>query len=182
MSYAQNTGNPRFDMARNLAGRRRDIGTPAIIDLTWNVPFRGLGAGPNGTDLVPQPYGLAHIYNRRTPYSIQYLLNVQRELGGNTELEIGYIGSVSRRLESLRAFNEVYPTADPTLSVASRSVKGGGFSVMVALPMPLSEAGNLEPFSPSGAVSPQGGFALLGNSCEMNSFVQDCGHGQDFPV
>ena len=28
----------------------------------------------------------------------------------------------------------------------------------------------------------QGGFALLGNSCEMNSFVQDCGHGQDFPV
>ncbi|PYR85424.1 MAG: hypothetical protein DMG18_06150, partial [Acidobacteria bacterium] len=121
MFYAQDTGNPRFDMARNLAGRRRDIGTPAIIDLTWNVPFRGLGAGPNGTDLVPQPYGLANIYNRRTPYSIQYLLNVQRELGGNTALEIGYIGSVSRRLESLRAFNEAYPTADPTLSVASRS-------------------------------------------------------------
>src|SRR5437870_1998697 len=121
MFYAQDTGNPRFDMARNLAGRRRDIGTPAIIDLTWNVPFRGLGAGPNGTDLVPQPYGLANIYNRRTPYSIQYLLNVQRELGGNTALEIGYIGSVSRRLESLRAFNEAYPTADPTLSVAIRS-------------------------------------------------------------
>jgi len=121
MFYAQDTSNPRFDMARNLAGRRRDIGTPAIIDLTWNVPFRGLGAGPNGTDLVPQPYGLANIYNRRTPYSIQYLLNVQRELGGNTALEIGYIGSVSRRLESLRAFNEAYPTADPTLSVASRS-------------------------------------------------------------
>ena len=121
MFHAQDTGNPRFDMARNLAGRRRDIGTPAIIDLTWNVPFRGLGAGPNGTDLVPQPYGLANIYNRRTPYSIQYLLNVQRELGGNTALEIGYIGSVSRRLESLRAFNEAYPTADPTLSVASRS-------------------------------------------------------------
>src|SRR5436309_1768040 len=115
MFYAQDTGNPRFDMARNLAGRRRDIGTPAIIDLTWNVPFRGLGAGPNGTDLVPPPYGLANIYNRRTPYSIQYLLNVQRELGGNTALEIGYIGSVSRRLESLRAFNEAYPTADPTL-------------------------------------------------------------------
>src|SRR5213592_553033 len=55
MFYAQDTSNPRFDMARNLAGRRRDIGTPAIIDLTWNVPFRGLGAGPNGTDLVPQP-------------------------------------------------------------------------------------------------------------------------------
>src|SRR5207244_835433 len=28
----------------------------------------------------------------------------------------------------------------------------------------------------------QGGFALLRNSCEFNSFVQDCGHGQNFPV
>ena len=118
MFYAQDTGNPRFDMARNLAGRRRDIGNPANIDLTWNAPFRGLG-GP--TVLIPQPYGLANIYNRRTPYSIQYLLNVQRELGGDTALEIGYLGSVSRRLESLRAFNEAYPTADPTLSVALRS-------------------------------------------------------------
>src|SRR6267378_3650807 len=121
MFFAQDTGNPRFDMARNLAGRRRDIATAAINDLTWNSPFRGLGAGPNGTDLLPQPYGLANIYNRRTPYSIQYLLNVQRELGGDTAIEIGYLGSVSRRLESLRAFNEAYPTADPTLSVAIRS-------------------------------------------------------------
>src|SRR5216117_2104007 len=52
MFYAQDTGNPRFDMARNLAGRRRDIATPGNIDLTWNAPFRGLGAGPNGTDLL----------------------------------------------------------------------------------------------------------------------------------
>src|SRR5437667_4287832 len=79
MFYAQDTGNPRFDMARNLAGRRRDIATAAINDLTWNTPFRGLGAGPNGTDLLPQPYGLANIYNRRTPSSLQSLLNVQRD-------------------------------------------------------------------------------------------------------
>ncbi len=116
--FAQDTGNPRFDMARNLAGRRRDIATPAITDLTWNAPFRGLSGT---TFVIPQPYVLANIYNRRTPYSIQYLLNVERELGGDTALEVGYMGSVSRRLESLRAFNEAYPTADPTLSVASRS-------------------------------------------------------------
>src|SRR5205807_2154024 len=91
---------------------------PGNIDLTWNAPFRGLGGT---TVLIPQPYGLANVYNRRTPYSIQYLLNVQRELGGDTALEIGYLGSVSRRLESLRAFNEAYPTADTTLPVALRS-------------------------------------------------------------
>src|SRR5256712_1684109 len=116
MFYAQDTGNPRFDMARNLAGRRRDIATPANLDLTWNAPFRGLGGT---TVLIAQPYVLANIYNRRTPYSIQYLLNVQRELGGDTALEVGYIGSVSRRLESLRVFNEAIPGA--TGSVASRS-------------------------------------------------------------
>ncbi|HYU54095.1 MAG TPA: hypothetical protein VEK37_14180, partial [Gemmatimonadaceae bacterium] len=116
MFYAQDTGNPRFDMARNLAGRRRDDATPDTLDLTWNAPFRGLGGT---TVLIAQPYVLANIYNRRTPYSIQYLLNVQRELGGDTALEVGYIGSVSRRLESLRVFNEAIPGA--TGSVASRS-------------------------------------------------------------
>src|SRR3989475_6790341 len=89
---------------------------PSLIER--NAPFRGLGGT---TFVIPQPYVLANIYNRRTPYSIQYLLNVERELGGDTALELGYMGSVSRRLESLRAFNEAYPTADPTLSVASRS-------------------------------------------------------------
>src|SRR5262252_8902026 len=34
-------------------------------------------------------------------------------------------------------------------------VKGGGLSVMAALPMPLSEAGNLDPFSPFRAVFPR---------------------------
>jgi len=33
-----------------------------------------------------------------------------------------------------------------------------------------------------GQLNVQGGFALLGNSCEFNSFVQDCGQGQNFPV
>src|SRR5437667_12218633 len=77
--------------------------------------------GPTVLIWSRSPTGLANIYNRRTPYSIQYLLNIERELGANTALEIGYLGSVSRRLETLRAFNEAYPTADPTLSVASRS-------------------------------------------------------------
>src|SRR5215510_1763579 len=34
--YTQDTGNPRFDMARNLAGRRRDESTPTQLDLNWN--------------------------------------------------------------------------------------------------------------------------------------------------
>src|SRR5262249_23466042 len=88
--YSQDTGNPRFDMAGNLAGRRRDETTPDLPDLTWDRPFRSVG----GTVLITNPYVLGNIYRRRTPYSIQYLLNVERELGANTALEIGYIGSM----------------------------------------------------------------------------------------
>jgi hypothetical protein len=113
--YTQDTGNPRFDMARNLAGRRRDEATPTLLDLTWNAPFRDLG----GTVQINNPYVLGNIYGRRTPYVIQYMLNIQRELANNLLFEIGYLGSVGRKLESLRAFNESIPGA--TGSVLSRA-------------------------------------------------------------
>jgi hypothetical protein len=102
-------------MARNLAGRRRDEATPTDRDLTWNTPFRNLG----GTVQVNNPYVLGNIFGRRTPYILQYMLNVQRDLGNNLLLELGYLGSVGRKLESLRAFNESIPGT--TGSVLSRA-------------------------------------------------------------
>ena len=39
--YMQDTGNPRFDMARNLSGRRRDNTLLLTPDLTLDAPFRG---------------------------------------------------------------------------------------------------------------------------------------------
>ena len=111
MFYSQDTGNPRFDMARNFAGRRRDESTIATPDLNWNAPFRNLG----GTVQVNNPYVLGNINERRTPYVMQYLMNVQRELDNHTVLEVGYIGSQSRKLESFRAFNESIPGATGTV-------------------------------------------------------------------
>jgi hypothetical protein len=113
--YTQDTGNPRFDMARNLAGRRRDEATPSDLDLNWNTPFRNLG----GTVQINNPFVLGNIHGRRTPYVMQYLLNVQRELANNLLVEIGYLGSLGRKLESLRAFNESIPGT--TGSVLSRA-------------------------------------------------------------
>ncbi len=104
--YSQDTGNPRFDMARNLSGRRREESTPTKIDLTWATPF-GANAGSNVQ--INNPYVLGNINGRRTPYVLQAMLNVQRDLGKNLLLEIGYLGSVGRKLESLRAFNESIP-------------------------------------------------------------------------
>ncbi len=109
--YSQDTGNPRFDMARNLAGRRRDESTPTQLDLTWNSPFRNLG----GTVQVNNPYVLGNINGRRTPYVMQYMVNVQRQLSNKMLVEFGYLGSLGRKLESLRAFNESIPGATGTV-------------------------------------------------------------------
>ncbi|MBI1791815.1 MAG: TonB-dependent receptor [Acidobacteria bacterium] len=108
MFYSQDTGNPRFDMARNLSGRLRDEARDDFPNLTWD---NGLASIAGGVANVIRPYSFANKYERRTPYSIQYLLNVQRELPLGTLLEVGYLGSVSRKLENLRAVNEAIPGA-----------------------------------------------------------------------
>lgn len=114
--YSQDSGNPRFDMARNLAGRLRDNSNPQAPHLNWN---NALASVAGGIANVPRPYTFANPYDRRTPYSMQYMMNVQRELPMGTAFEVGYLGSVSHRLESLRSVNEAIP-ADPR--VDSRSV------------------------------------------------------------
>ena len=105
MFYSQDTGNPRFDMARNLAGRLR-ANPSANPDLTWD---NGLASIAGGVANVPTPYTFANPYDRRTPYTMQFLLNVQRELGKGLTAEAGYLGNISHRLEGLRAVNESLP-------------------------------------------------------------------------
>jgi len=111
--YMQDTGNPRFDMARNAAGRRQDTADSLVPDLTWASPFRGSGTNPCGVQppliCISNHYVLGNMYERKTPYMFQYLFNVQRELNSSTALEIGYLGSRSKRLERMFDRNEVIP-------------------------------------------------------------------------
>ncbi|HYZ87244.1 MAG TPA: carboxypeptidase-like regulatory domain-containing protein [Bryobacteraceae bacterium] len=115
MFYSQDTGNPRFDMARNLAGRTRfeSLGTTLY---TVDNAFIGLANPPFQ---VPTPYSFANEYNRRTPRTHMYLFNIQYELPGANLLEIGYVGSQIRHSEQLIAVNEAIP--GPTGSIAQRS-------------------------------------------------------------
>lgn len=114
--YMQDTGNPRFDMARNLSGRRRDNTLLLTPDLTLENPFRGAGAGgANDCGVAPPLVCLTNVYvlgnmpDRQTPYMFQYLFNIQRELDTSTALEIGYLGSRSYRLERMFDWNETIP-------------------------------------------------------------------------
>src|SRR5258707_9228002 len=92
-------------MARNLAGRTRFESIDPIL-YTFDNAFASL-AGAKAT--VFTPYAFANLYNRKTPRTMTYLLNIQRELPANTLFEIGFLGSLSRHLEGLRAVNEAIP-------------------------------------------------------------------------
>ena len=111
--YMQDTGNPRFDMARNAAGRRQDTADPLLLNLNWNAPFFGSGTNACGVQpplvCVSNHYVLGNMYDRKTPYMVQFLFNVQHELGRNMSLEVGYLGSRSHRLERMFDANEVTP-------------------------------------------------------------------------
>jgi hypothetical protein len=113
--YMQDTGNPRFDMARNLSGRRRDNTLLLTPDLTLDAPFRGGSGSANDCGVAPPLVCLSNVYvlgnmpDRKTPYMFQYLFNIQRELGNSTALEVGYLGSHSYRLERMFDWNETTP-------------------------------------------------------------------------
>jgi len=113
--FSQDTSAPVLDPARNLAGFRSEQASPDFPNLTWVAPFVGLGQSVQ----VNTPSVLANDPRRRTPYAIQYLLNVQRELMRDLALEVGYLGSVSRKLQQFHNFNA--PDPSPTGSVASRA-------------------------------------------------------------
>jgi hypothetical protein len=55
MFYNQDTGNPRFDLARNLAGRVRfNPPDPLFPNMTWQTPW----PARRGMAQVPMPYAL----------------------------------------------------------------------------------------------------------------------------
>jgi hypothetical protein len=109
--YSQDTGNPRFDMARNLGGRTRFESDSSTL-YTFDTAFTAL-AGARA--IVPRPYSFGVTYDRRTPRTMMYLFNVQKELRGNVLLEFGYMGNNSVHLEQLRALNEEIPGTTPHL-------------------------------------------------------------------
>lgn len=103
--YAQDVGNLIFDMSRNIAGRRQDIVSVDSPDLSWSRVF----LSPGGQVVVNRPTIFINSVDRRTPYSMQFIGNVQHELSQKEVLEIGYMGSVSHRLQFLTFQNKAVP-------------------------------------------------------------------------
>jgi hypothetical protein len=104
--YAQDIGNAVFDLARNSALRFQDIARDDFPNLTFDRPYpTALAPGR----IINLPYVFWTNRDRRTPYVLQFLFNVQRQLSNNTVLEVGYTGNVGHKLERMWIVNLALP-------------------------------------------------------------------------
>src|SRR5207247_9600152 len=83
-----------------------DVGTPPFNSLnqenpSFPIPFQGtIGAQP----LPSLTFGTVYDI-QKTPYQMQWNLNVQREIFRDTTLTVGYVGSRGVNLHSFRDYN-----------------------------------------------------------------------------
>ena len=101
-------GNSIFDMARTLAGLRRDFPNTSFpnLQLTTN-PFNSTASG--STIDLAQPLILANSQTMVNSSVNQWSLNVQRALGSQLMVDVGYVGSNSRHLKKITGFNNPPP-------------------------------------------------------------------------
>jgi hypothetical protein len=65
--------------------------------------------GSGAVAQIPPPYAYADAYDHRTSYTMQYLLNVQRQFGSRTVIEAGYLGNQSHHLYGFQDANQAIP-------------------------------------------------------------------------
>ncbi|MDX1984891.1 MAG: hypothetical protein SFV51_31760, partial [Bryobacteraceae bacterium] len=109
--YAQDTGNPIWDMARNLGFRESARSLDAIptsnIVNPWALKGVDSGTCSNWDGLcLAGLYTLTNEVNRRTAYVHQYLLNFQHQLTDSLLLEFGYQGNAGHKLQRMYGYND----------------------------------------------------------------------------
>jgi hypothetical protein len=113
--YNQDIGNASyFDLARNIAARvTLTYGNPGTPTLGWSNAIPG---GNGSVAQVPPPYAYVAAYDHATSYTMQYLLNIQRQFGSNWAVETGYLGSESHHLYGFQNANQAVPGAVGSVS------------------------------------------------------------------
>src|SRR5437867_1685864 len=114
--YTQDIGNAMyFDLTRNIAARLTLTSDPRDPNLFWSNAIPG---GNGALAQVPPPYAYVAAYDHATAYTMQYLLNIQRQFGSNWVIETGHPGSESHHLSGFLNANQAVPGT--TGNVSSR--------------------------------------------------------------
>ena len=129
--YGQDTGNPVFDLCRNLGFRDSNFGADVIPSVNLDDPW---GTKPGGAvkcsnwsgPCVAGLYSYRNDPERRTPYVQQYMFNVQRQLTGSLLLEVGYQGNKGTKIQRMYGFNKAINKSGPddTRTLAQRQPFG----------------------------------------------------------
>jgi len=114
--YVQDIVEARFDLSRNVGGRSQFTADSERPNSNFSDPWRNEGGQcSNWTGPCQGPtFTLANNTNRRTPYLVQWVFNVQRQLDSDTVVEAGYIGNGGHKLELLRVWNQPVLRRGPT--------------------------------------------------------------------
>jgi hypothetical protein len=106
--YSQDNGNsPYFDLARNLAVRNSPVATTATGPFTYANAFPSTSGA---TVSVGAPYSYSDNPAHHTAYTLQYMLNIQRQFGESWSVEAGYLGSVSHHMAGFWNQNQGVPS------------------------------------------------------------------------
>ena len=128
--YSQESGNSRFDLARTLSGRA--IRTPANPsgppEFNYQT-FFNTASLPVAVPTMGLTWGIDP--NIATSYSTMYLLNIQKQVGSNTTLEVGYNGSQSRKLQNLVNANGPLPGTTAAAGRAPYPEFAGGIQYLI---------------------------------------------------
>ena len=101
-------GNSIFDMARTLAGLRRDFPNTSFPNLQLTTsPFNSAVSG--STVALAQPLILGNSETMKNSSVNQWSLNVQRAVGAQLVIDVGYVGSSSHNLKKITGFNNPEP-------------------------------------------------------------------------
>jgi hypothetical protein len=115
--YSQDIGEVRFDLARNLGARSSFVSDEERPNSNLSNPwaFETATSRCTGWSAFCQGVGsmLSNNTNRRTPYVVQWVFDVQRQLDADTTLELDYLGSGGHKLERWRNWNEAIPRTGP---------------------------------------------------------------------
>ena len=116
--YAQDIGNARFDMTRNLLGIDVLFADPQRPNSNLSDPwaFSRQAFPCTGWEgiCIGRPLVIANDARRRTPYVWQWMFDLQRELNSAVVIGAGYQGNAGHKLERTRLFNQGIHRAGPS--------------------------------------------------------------------
>jgi len=178
-----NANSPYFDLGRNLAVRNSEIADTGAATM-GGLPFNYSNAFPPTTGAtvpVGAPYAYSDNPLHHTAYTMQYLLNIQRQLGATWAVEVGYLGSVSHHMAGFWNQNQGVPSP---IGTAASHLPYGDYTFIQT----VEDMGNAEYNSLAVKVNKRfsGGFLLTtaytyGVSIDDTSAIRIQGYDTLFP-